>query len=250
MANLITENNAVGNIDVGLSSVSNSLVLKDISGFPVLNDPDDFCILTLIRESDNAIEYVKCTAQDIPSKTYTVDRAQEGTTSLVFADNDEVRNLLTRDQITFLLGRDDEKLPKDGSEAMTGDLNLGTNKVTQVADGVDNLDAVNLQQLNTAKVLYITSSGSNANGNYRVWSDGVKEQWGRLTTAVIGDNTITFPINFSGTAFRTQVTGRGTSGNNINTIIVRSNGTQNSFIARCTDTGSAIPNIDWYAISS
>jgi hypothetical protein len=47
-------------------------------------------------------------------------------------------------------GVDEDQLLKDGTVAMTGDLNMGSKKITLLADGIATSDAVNLGQLNTA----------------------------------------------------------------------------------------------------
>ena len=99
--NLQVSNNAVTTIDGGIDAVTTQLVLQDISKFPQLTG-DEFCILTLIRESDGSIEYVKATALDVGTRTYTIERGFEGTSPLVFQNNDEVRNLLTKEQIDYL----------------------------------------------------------------------------------------------------------------------------------------------------
>ncbi len=99
---LKTENNAIDTIVGGLLTTDSVLELNDISGFPTLVDPEDFCILTLIRVSDGAIEYVKCTDQNVANRTYTVVRAQENTNALEFQEGDQVRNMLTRDQINMM----------------------------------------------------------------------------------------------------------------------------------------------------
>lgn len=105
--NLIVANNAVGSIDGSLSSSATTLILNDISNFPILTDVDDYCILTLIRESDGAIEYVECTSQNIANRSYEVLRGVEDTTPLVFTEGDEVRNLLTKGQIDGFLKEPD-----------------------------------------------------------------------------------------------------------------------------------------------
>ena len=51
---------------------------------------------------------------------------------------------------------------------------------------------------NKAGTSTVVSTGSNANGYYREWSDGYKEQWG--TSALITytqEGTVTFPIPFT-----------------------------------------------------
>ena len=44
---------------------------------------------------------------------------------------------------------------------------------------------------------YVVQSGSNANGNYRIWSDGAIEQWGFNFNLIGGGASINFPIPFS-----------------------------------------------------
>lgn len=98
MATLKTTNNAVGTLEGNLSSSATTIILTSIAGFPVLTG-DDYCVLTLIRESDGALEYVRCTSQDASNRSYEVLRGQEGTPAITFSDGDEIRNLLTSEQI-------------------------------------------------------------------------------------------------------------------------------------------------------
>lgn len=53
-----------------------------------------------------------------------------------------------------------------------------------------------LTATNSAKP-YVTSSGSNANGSYRVWSDGLRECW-HVTPSISGLGTWTYPVPFAG----------------------------------------------------
>ena len=146
MAKLITANNAVTVLDGTLSLSATTLVLTDISNFPILVDVDDYCILTLIRASDGAIEYVKCTSQNVPNRSYEILRGQEGTLALDFLNGDEVRNLLTADQIETLRTVSDDKLPLAGG-TLSGDLDLGGNTLDNVATAVNPDEGVNLQQV-------------------------------------------------------------------------------------------------------
>ena len=146
MAKLITANNAVTVLDGALSLSATTLVLTDISNFPVLVDVDDYCILTLIRASDGAIEYVKCTSQNVPNRSYEILRGQESTVALDFLDGDEARNLLTSDQIETLRTVSDDKLPLAGG-ALTGALDLGGNTIGNLAPALDPDEAPNLQQV-------------------------------------------------------------------------------------------------------
>lgn len=123
MAKLITSNNAVGTIDNGLSSTATTLVLNSLTNFPFLVDAGDYCILTLIRESDGALEYVKCTSQNVNNRSYEIIRGQEGSTPLVFLEGDSVRNLLTAEQIDSFLSSAGGT--STGSYTF-GDLSIGT----------------------------------------------------------------------------------------------------------------------------
>jgi hypothetical protein len=156
---LITENNAIGALDGALSAVSTSMVLQSVAGFPDVSVAGDFCVLTLIRASDGAIEYVKCTDFNAPTRTYTIERAQEGTIALAFVDGDEVRDLLTRDQIEYLRTQDgSNSILKDGSVAFTGDVDMGGNVVTNGADAVNPTDLVTKQQ--TEALIASSSDGT------------------------------------------------------------------------------------------
>jgi hypothetical protein len=42
----------------------------------------------------------------------------------------------------------------------------------------------------------VTSTGNNANGYYRVWDDGFKEQWG-FASRTASQTVITLPVSFS-----------------------------------------------------
>jgi hypothetical protein len=42
----------------------------------------------------------------------------------------------------------------------------------------------------------VTSSGSNANGYFRIWSDGYTEQWGRIDIISNGNTVVTLPVPF------------------------------------------------------
>jgi len=141
---LVAENNAIGAIDGAFSDISTTLKLVSMTGMPVLDNVDQFCILTLIRASDNAIEYVKCTAQDIPARTYTVLRGQEDSIPLDFVDADEARNLWTKGQIDLVLTEPGVgTLLSDGTVAL--EANLDANAFT-----IENLpDALNAQEPTT-----------------------------------------------------------------------------------------------------
>jgi len=54
----------------------------------------------------------------------------------------------------------------------------------------------------------VISSGSNANGEYRIYSDGFKEQWGDVSTTSSGGSPLVqvFPVAFDSPPTNAQVT--------------------------------------------
>jgi hypothetical protein len=82
----------------------------------------------------------------------------------------------------------------DGISSNVSDRQLAAGKVYFNTEGPEGPGA--------AAAAYITSRGFNANGNYRIWSDGKIEQWGKLSfSANIGPDTVIasavpYPINF------------------------------------------------------
>ena len=47
----------------------------------------------------------------------------------------------------------------------------------------------------------VIETGENANGSYRVWSDGYVEQWGQLPQVSFRNRFLTFPVEFSNTEY-------------------------------------------------
>lgn len=68
--------------------------------FPELPHDDSYFLLTLVDDSGN-FEIVKCTAKS--DATFTVERAQEGTTAKLFKQGTTVENRLTAGSITQVL---------------------------------------------------------------------------------------------------------------------------------------------------
>lgn len=145
---LVAENNAIGAIDGAFSSGSTTLKLQSMTGMPVLNNVDEFCILTLIRASDNGIEYVKCTAQDVPARTYTVTRGQEDSVPLDFIDSDEARNLWTKGQIALVQNEADvTAIRNDGSVAMEANLDMNAYTLDNLPDALNPQEPATLNQV-------------------------------------------------------------------------------------------------------
>lgn len=117
-----------------------------------------------------------------------------------------------------------------------------SNQIIQIKDGSDNILPVN------------NESGSNANGNYTKFPDGLMIQWGG--SSAYGDNsrlvTVTLPIAFSSASYTVALTNaplndtvnyRGT----INTLTAT---TSVSFTVRQENFGSyhEVHRFNWLAI--
>lgn len=63
-------------------------------------------LLTLVRASDKAVEIVKVTAHTAAADSFTIVRAQEGTTALQFEDGDTVQARLTAVSLERFVSRD------------------------------------------------------------------------------------------------------------------------------------------------
>lgn len=58
----------------------------------------------------------------------------------------------------------------------------------------------------TNKCAVITKTGSNANGKYRIWSDGTIEQWGTAVANSSGNAAVNYPIALPGPAQKISTT--------------------------------------------
>lgn len=104
--------------------------------------------------------------------------------------------------------------------------------------------------------VHVISQGSNANGQWRRWSDGKIEQWGVLVRGDMGANSggssaITLPITYPDENFHAEMTVERTGGND--TTIVRTGG--NSFNDRLayhinnTGVAATAVKIHWRTMS-
>lgn len=92
-------NNASTRIAKDLQISANTIEVAEgeTAYFPSLPYQDSYFLLTLIDEAGN-FEIVKCTAKS--SNTFTVERAQEGTTAKFFKQGTTIENRLTAGSIT------------------------------------------------------------------------------------------------------------------------------------------------------
>ena len=99
MGNYVASNNASSTLSGAITSSATTLSLQvsDIAKFPVVNNGgigSDYSYLTL-QDNANNIEIVKVTRHDSGSPTFTVSRAQEGTTAHPWSAGDAIACRLT-----------------------------------------------------------------------------------------------------------------------------------------------------------
>lgn len=153
-------NNAVAKLAAGIGASDTTLVVAAGQGakFPTVTG-GQWYPATLIKV-DGTTEIVRVTGR--ASDTFTVARAQEGTAATTFSTNDRFELRLTTAQLNELLQR-------DGSVPMTGDLDMGTHKVSGVANATDADDAVNKGQLDVLGGRVTTLEGTDRNGYGKRW---------------------------------------------------------------------------------
>lgn len=105
------------------------------------------------------------------------------------------------EQIIAIIGQDLSAVP-DAEEGVKGKASIATQSTVNA--GLDDTQIVTSLKLSNkiAGLGGLVDSGSNANGYYRVYSDGFIEQWG--TTPVLPENASTvvpLPISFVGTDY-------------------------------------------------
>lgn len=155
-------NNAVTKIAVAIGTTDVTILVTPGTGakFPAISGPADWYPLTAVK-SDGTTETMKVTNR--VNDTFTVLRAQEGTAATSFALNDIIGLRLSSAQLQ-------EFLQRDGSVSMTGDLDMGTHKVSGVANATDADDAVNKSQLDALKTYAdgLVATGKNGFGSRTV----------------------------------------------------------------------------------
>ena len=101
MANMSFTNNAATTLASGITSVATSLTVASGTGgqFPALTG-NNFFYCTLQNTAGTTVEIVKVTARS--TDTFTIVRAQEGTTASAFSAGDKVELRLTAGEINNL----------------------------------------------------------------------------------------------------------------------------------------------------
>ena len=133
---------------------------------------------------------------------------------------------------------DNLRVSKTGG-TMSGNLNMGTtNRVTQLQDPVNNLDAANKRYADSVGA----GAGNNSQNGYRIIGP-IKLAWGRAVTTGTGPETVNFSSNFNGNAWSVVATAGASVGDFVTVVVW--NITNSSFTVR---TGSAVNQVNWFAV--
>lgn len=93
---IIFSNNASSNLQEVFTSESNTIIIskEDIGNFPYTTEEDDNYFFVVVQSKD-AFEVCKCVEVNLKNGTLTVERAQEGTTAVLFNKGSLVEHRLT-----------------------------------------------------------------------------------------------------------------------------------------------------------
>ena len=193
-------NNASTTVATGINTTATSLVVASAAGFPTLSGSGDYCYLTIQQAAGTNVEVVKATA--LSSNTFTVVRAQDGTSAGSWSASDAVELRVTAALLTDIVDaatHDSSVLSVDSTNNRVG-VNDTTPSVTLDISGTD---AIALPAGTTAQ------RPTGVAGQFRYNStldqfEGFTDAWGAIGGAVGGsvmaaDN---FTANGSTTAFQ------------------------------------------------
>ena len=173
MANVKYANNAVTTLASGITAVATSMTVASATAFPTLAAGEYFyCTLTDAATS-LVIEIVKVTA--VSGTTFTITRAQDGTTASAYILGDNVQLRLTRaNLLNFPL------LNEANSFSSTGIFSIGTNQFYKDASGNVGIGVIPSAWDATYKVAQVSngslasSTSSTRLGNNYYYSGGYK----------------------------------------------------------------------------
>lgn len=94
-------NNASTTVASGINTSATSLTVTSASAFPSLSGADDYCYLTIQQATGTVREVVKATA--LSTNTFTITRAQDGTTAGTWSAGDIVELRMTAALLTDVI---------------------------------------------------------------------------------------------------------------------------------------------------
>jgi hypothetical protein len=196
-------NNASTTVATGINTTATSLVVASAAGFPALSGSGDYCYLTIQQAAGTNVEVVKATA--LSSNTFTIVRAQDGTSAGSWSVSDVVELRVTAALLTDIV----DAATHDASVLSVDSTNnrVGVNDTTpSVTLDISGTDAIALPVGTTAQR---PSAGA---GRFRYNSslsqfEGYTDAWGAIGGG--GTNTFTtdsFTANGSLVAFNLSQT--------------------------------------------
>ncbi len=130
-------NNASTTVATGINTTATSLVVASAAGFPALSGSGDYCYLTIQQAAGTNVEVVKATA--LSSNTFTIVRAQDGTSAGSWSVSDVVELRVTAALLTDIVDaatHDASVLSVDSTNNRVG-VNDTTPSVTLDISGTD-----------------------------------------------------------------------------------------------------------------
>ena len=196
-------NNASTTVATGINTTATSLVVASAAGFPALSGSGDYCYLTIQQAAGTNVEVVKATA--LSSNTFTIVRAQDGTSAGSWSVSDVVELRVTAALLTDIV----DAATHDASVLSVDSTNnrVGVNDTTpSVTLDISGTDAIALPVGTTAE------RPTGAAGRFRYNSslsqfEGYTDAWGAIGGG--GTNTFTtdtFTANGSLVAFNLSQT--------------------------------------------
>jgi hypothetical protein len=229
-------NNASTTVATGINTSATSLTVASASAFPQLAGADDYCYLTIQQATGTGREVVKATA--LSTNTFTIARAQDGTTAGTWSAGDVVELRMTAALLT-------DVIDAATVEGVKSNFQYTPTAGQTVFSGADN----------SSNTLVINQSGL-----VNVYMNGVRLVQGTDYTASAANNTITLTTgattsdiidievygNFTGqSGAAVAITGGSITGTAITATTLGASGTAtlNTFVSNnSTISGGTINN--------
>ena len=204
---LLAANNAQTVLAAGINATATTLTVNTGTGnlFPSPVSGTSFFKLTLVDSATGSLsEIVHVTSRS--GDTMTIERAQEGTTARIWSANDIAANMLTAGSLQLYAQKDQSLLIENNLSEIA---DAGPDAVAQTLENLGLAEAGNTSgklalignaKTDNDKCAVIVKTGSNANGKYRIWSDGSIDMWGNSIANVNGDALVNYPITLPGPA--------------------------------------------------